>query len=69
VADRVRTGHGHGRRYEEHIIEVAKVLSGYVYDRRAPFRHRLAGRPPDRLNAFAKYATVPVINMETIPIS
>lgn len=55
---------------EEHIIEVAKVLSGYVdliAVRAFPkFIDWQVDRQDRVLNAFAKYATVPVINMETI---
>jgi N-acetylornithine carbamoyltransferase len=55
---------------EEHIIEVAKVLSGYVdmiAVRAFPkFIDWREDRQDKVLNAFAKYATVPVINMETI---
>ncbi len=55
---------------EEHIIEVAKVLSAYVdliAVRAFPkFINWQEDRQDTVLNAFAKYATVPVINMETI---
>lgn len=55
---------------EEHIIEVAKVLSGYVdliAVRAFPkFIDWKEDRQDKVLNAFAKYASVPVINMETI---
>lgn len=55
---------------EEHIIEVARVLSGYVdmiAVRAFPkFIDWREDRQDKVLNAFAKYATVPVINMETI---
>lgn len=55
---------------EEHIIEVAKVLSGYVdliAVRAFPkFIDWQQDRQDKVLNAFARHATVPVINMETI---
>ena len=55
---------------EEHIIEVAKVLSGYVDMIAVRAFPKFIDWQEDRqdkvLNAFAKYATVPVINMETI---
>ena len=55
---------------EEHIIEVAKVLSAYVdliAVRAFPkFMDWQEDRQDKVLKAFAKYATVPVINMETI---
>lgn len=55
---------------EEHIIEVARVLSSYVdmiAVRAFPkFVDWQADRQDTVLNAFARYATVPVINMETI---
>lgn len=55
---------------EEHIIEVAKVLSSYVdliAVRAFPkFQDWQSDRQDKVLNAFARYATVPVINMETI---
>lgn len=55
---------------EEHIIEVAKVLSSYVdmiAVRAFPkFTDWQEDRQDKVLNAFARYATVPVINMETI---
>lgn len=55
---------------EEHIIEVAKVLSSYVDMialRAFPkFVDWQADRQDTVLNAFARHATVPVINMETI---
>ena len=56
---------------EEHIAEVARVLSRYVDligVRAFPKFSRLGGRPrgPACCSGFAKYATVPVINMETI---
>lgn len=55
---------------EEHIIEVARVLSSYVdmiAVRAFPkFTDWQEDRQDKVLNAFARYATVPVINMETI---
>ncbi|MBW8824467.1 MAG: N-acetylornithine carbamoyltransferase [Xanthomonadales bacterium] len=55
---------------EEHIAEVAKVLSRYVDligVRAFPkFVDWTIDRQDRVLNGFAKYATVPVINMETI---
>lgn len=55
---------------EEHIAEVAKVLSRYVDligVRAFPkFADWSADREDKVLKSFAKYATVPVINMETI---
>ena len=55
---------------EEHIAEVAKVLSRYVDligIRAFPkFVDWSADREDKVLKGFAKYATVPVINMETI---
>src|SRR5262249_16994685 len=55
---------------EEHIAEVARVLSRYVdligvrwFPR---FKHWAVGGEDRVLYALAKYATVPVINMETI---
>jgi N-acetylornithine carbamoyltransferase len=55
---------------EEHIIEVAKVLSGYVDMIAVRAFPKFIDWNEDRqdkvLNAFARYATVPVINMETI---
>ena len=55
---------------EEHIAEVAKVLSRYVdliAVRAFPkFIDWSADRADKVLKGFAKYATVPVINMETI---
>jgi N-acetylornithine carbamoyltransferase len=55
---------------EEHIAEVAKVLSRYVDligVRAFPkFVDWSADREDKVLKGFAKYATVPVINMETI---
>jgi N-acetylornithine carbamoyltransferase len=55
---------------EEHIIEVAKVLSGYVDMIAVRAFPKFIDWQEDRqdkvLNAFARYATVPVINMETI---
>lgn len=55
---------------EEHIAEVAKVLSRYVdliAVRAFPkFIDWSADREDKVLKGFAKYATVPVINMETI---
>jgi N-acetylornithine carbamoyltransferase len=55
---------------EEHIAEVAKVLSRYVDligVRAFPkFVDWASDRQDKVLTAFAKYATVPVINMETI---
>lgn len=55
---------------EEHIAEVAKVLSRYVDligVRAFPkFVDWSADREDKVLEGFAKYATVPVINMETI---
>ena len=55
---------------EEHIAEVAKVLSRYVdliAVRAFPkFVDWSADREDKVLKGFAKYATVPVINMETI---
>ena len=55
---------------EEHIAEVAKVLSSYVdliAVRAFPkFVLWSEDRQDKVLNSFAKYSTVPVINMETI---
>ncbi len=55
---------------EEHIAEVAKVLSSYVdliAVRAFPkFMDWAEDRQDKILNSFAKYSTVPVINMETI---
>ncbi len=55
---------------EEHVAEVARVLSRYVDligVRAFPkFQDWSIDRQDRVLNAFAKYATVPVINMETI---
>ncbi|MBP6298868.1 MAG: N-acetylornithine carbamoyltransferase [Arenimonas sp.] len=55
---------------EEHIIEVAKVLSSYVDLIAVRAFPKFIDWQDDRkdkvLKAFAKYATVPVINMETI---
>jgi len=55
---------------EEHIAEVARVLSRYVDligVRAFPkFRDWAVDREDRVIHAFARYATVPVINMETI---
>ena len=55
---------------EEHIAEVARVLSRYVDligVRAFPkFQNWSVDREDRVIHAFAKYATVPVINMETI---
>ncbi len=55
---------------EEHIIEVARVLSRYVdliAVRAFPkFQDWAVDRQDKVIKAFARYATVPVINMETI---
>lgn len=55
---------------EEHIIEVAKVLSTYVDLIAVRAFPKFVDWQEDRqdkvLKAFAQYATVPVINMETI---
>ena len=55
---------------EEHIIEVAKVLSDYcdlIAIRAFPKFINLEEDLSDNvINSFAKYASVPVINMETI---
>ncbi len=55
---------------EEHVIEAAKVLSRYcdiIAIRAFPkFQDWQIDRQDKVINAFAKYATVPVINMETI---
>ena len=55
---------------EEHIAEVAKVLSRYcdlLAVRAFPkFQDWREDRQDKVIHAFAKYATVPVINMETI---
>ncbi len=55
---------------EEHIAEVARVLSRYVDMigvRAFPkFQDWSVDREDQVIRAFAKYATVPVINMETI---
>ena len=55
---------------EEHVAEVARVLSRYVdliCVRAFPkFQDWSADREDRVIKAFAKYATVPVINMETI---
>ena len=55
---------------EEHIAEVARVLSRYadlIAVRAFPkFKDWSVDREDRVINAFAKYATVPVINMETI---
>ena len=55
---------------EEHIIEVAKVLSEYcdlIAIRAFPKFINLEEDLSDNvINSFAKHATVPVVNMETI---
>ncbi len=55
---------------EEHIIEAAKVLSRYcdvIAVRAFPkFQNWLVDRQDKVLSAFAEYASVPVVNMETI---
>ena len=55
---------------EEHVIEVAQVLSRYcdlICIRAFPkFEDWQVDRQDKVVKAFAKYATVPVINMETI---
>ncbi len=55
---------------EEHVAEVAKVLSNYVdmiCIRAFPkFENWQEDRLDNVIHSFAKYATVPVINMETI---
>lgn len=55
---------------EEHVAEVARVLSRYVdliAVRAFPkFQDWTADREDRVIRAFAKYSTVPVINMETI---
>ena len=55
---------------EEHVAEVARVLSRYVDligVRAFPkFQDWSVDREDRVINAFAKYATVPVVNMETI---
>ena len=55
---------------EEHIIEVAKVLSEYcdlIAVRAFPKFIDLEEDLSDKvINGFAKYASVPVVNMETI---
>ena len=55
---------------EEHVAEVARVLSRYVdiiAVRAFPkFKDWQEDRQDKVVNAFARYATVPVINMETI---
>ena len=55
---------------EEHIIEVAKVLSSYcdlIAIRAFPkFRNLEDDLSDNVINSFAKYASVPVVNMETI---
>jgi N-acetylornithine carbamoyltransferase len=55
---------------EEHVAEVARVLSRYVdliAVRAFPkFQDWAVDREDRVIHAFAKYATVPVINMETI---
>jgi N-acetylornithine carbamoyltransferase len=55
---------------EEHVIEVAKVLSRYcdlICIRAFPmFKDWEVDKQDKVINAFAKYASVPVINMETI---
>lgn len=55
---------------EEHVIEAAKVLSRYcdlICVRAFPqFQNWQDDREDKVIKAFAKYATVPVINMETI---
>ena len=55
---------------EEHIIEVAKVLSEYcdlIAVRAFPKFINLEEDLSDKvINSFAKYSTVPVVNMETI---
>ncbi|MBS0487061.1 MAG: acetylornithine carbamoyltransferase, partial [Proteobacteria bacterium] len=55
---------------EEHVVEVARVLSRYVDligVRAFPkFQDWAIDREDRVIHAFAKYATVPVINMETI---
>ena len=53
----------------EHVKDAAKVLSGYVDVLAVRSFAGLVDRESDRLDpviqAFAKYATVPVINMES----
>ncbi len=55
---------------EEHVIEVAQVLSRYcdmICIRAFPkFENWQDDRQDKVIHAFAKYSTVPVINMETI---
>ncbi len=55
---------------EEHVAEVARVLSSYcdiIAVRAFPaFEDWSVDRQDNTLDAFARYATVPVINMETI---
>ena len=55
---------------EEHIAEVARVLSRYVdligVHAFPKFRDWAVDREDRVIHAFARYATVPVINMETI---
>lgn len=55
---------------EEHVVEVAKVLSSYcdmIAVRAFPkFENWEEDRQDKVIKAFAKYASVPVINMETI---
>ena len=55
---------------EEHIIEVAKVLSSYcdlIAIRSFPkFKNLDEDLSDNVINSFAKYASVPVVNMETI---
>lgn len=55
---------------EEHVIEAAQVLSRYcdlICIRAFPkFQDWQEDRQDKMINAFAKHATVPVINMETI---
>jgi N-acetylornithine carbamoyltransferase len=55
---------------EEHVAEVARVLSGYcdlIAVRAFPkFRDWAEDRQDRVIHQFARYATVPVLNMETI---
>ena len=55
---------------EEHVKEVAQVLSSYcdcIAVRAFPqFKNWSEDRADHVINSFAKYATVPVVNMETI---
>ena len=55
---------------EEHIIEVAKVLSEYcdliAIRAFSKFQNLEEDFSDNLINSFAKYSSVPVVNMETI---